>query len=228
MHARSAHLLQRHLLADHHLRHARRAEVHRGIAVAHDHEVAESRDVGAAGGARPEQHADLGHDPRELDLVVEDPTGTATAGEHLHLLGDARAGRVHQVDHRHLERHRPFLDAQDLLNGLRPPGARLHGRVVRHQRHGAPVDRAEAGDDAVRAETVLLPVGQQGFLREGALIEQQGDALAHRQLALLDRLVAMSLGTPRQRAGGRLVERLVALARLRVAGGHRSWPRCGR
>ena len=52
VHPGAAHLLERHLLADHHLRHPRRAEVHRGVAVAHDHDVAEGRDVGAAGGAR--------------------------------------------------------------------------------------------------------------------------------------------------------------------------------
>ena len=51
VHPRAAHLLERDLLADHHLGHARRAEVHRGVAVAHDHDVAEGRDVRAAGGA---------------------------------------------------------------------------------------------------------------------------------------------------------------------------------
>ena len=64
VHARAAHLLERHLLADHHLGHARRAEVHGGVALAHDHDVAERRDVGAAGGARAEQDAHLRHDAR--------------------------------------------------------------------------------------------------------------------------------------------------------------------
>ena len=66
VHARAAHLLERDLLADHHLGHARRAEVHRGVALAHDHHVAERRDVRAAGGARAEQHAHLRHDARQL------------------------------------------------------------------------------------------------------------------------------------------------------------------
>ncbi len=81
VHLRPAHLLQRHLLADHHLRHPRRAQVHRGVALAHDHDVAEGRDVGAAGGARPEQQADLRHLAREPHLVVEDPPGAAAPRE---------------------------------------------------------------------------------------------------------------------------------------------------
>ena len=107
VHLRPAHLLQRHLLADHHLRHPRRAQVHRGVALAHDHDVAEGRDVGAAGGARPEQQADLRHLAGEPHLVVEDAAGAAAAGEHLHLVGDPRPGRVDQVDHRHLQRSAP-------------------------------------------------------------------------------------------------------------------------
>ena len=196
MHPRAAHLLEGDLLADHHLGHARRAEVHRRVALAHDHDVAERRDVGAAGSARPEQHADLRHDARELDLVVEDPPRAAAAGEHLHLLGDPRARRVHEVDHRDLERQRAFLDAQDLLDRLRPPRAGLDRGVVRHQRHRPPVDRPHAGHDAVRAETVLVPVREQRLLGERALVQQQRHALAHRELALLERLLAVALGPP--------------------------------
>src|SRR6266702_365187 len=45
VHARATHLLQRHLLADDHLGHARRAEVHGGVALHHEDDVAEGRDV---------------------------------------------------------------------------------------------------------------------------------------------------------------------------------------
>ena len=206
MHARSPHLLERDLLADHHLGHARRAEVHRGVALAHDHDVAERGDVGAAGGGGAEQHAHLRHDAGELDLVVEDPAGAAAAGEHLHLLGDARAGGVDEVDHRDLERERAFLDAQDLLDRLGPPRAGLDGRVVGHQRDGPPVDLPHARDDAVGAEAVAVPVGEQRLLREGAVVEQQRDALAHGQLALLERLLTVAFGTATERALGGVAE----------------------
>ena len=50
------------------------------------------------------------------------------------------------------------------------------------------------GHDAVGAEPVGLPVGQQRVLDERAGVEQPRDALAHRQLALLAGLVAVALG----------------------------------
>ncbi len=65
---------------------------------------------------------------------------------------------------------------------------------------GAAVDRPDAGDDAVGAEAVLVPVREQRLLGEGALVQQQRDALADGQLALLGRLLAMALGAARERA----------------------------
>ena len=91
VHAGAAHLLERDPLADDHLGHAGRAEVHRRVALDHDHDVAEARDVGAAGRRRPEQAADLRHLARQPHLVVEDPPGAAAAGEQLDLVGDAGA-----------------------------------------------------------------------------------------------------------------------------------------
>ena len=53
---------------------------------------------------------------------------------------------------------------------------------------------AHPGDDAVGAEALGLPVGEQRVLGERALVEQPRDALAHRQLALLGGLLAVALG----------------------------------
>ena len=136
---------------------------------------------------------------------MEDPPRAAAAGEHLHLVGDPRAGGVDEVDHRHPQAQRALLDADDLLDRLRAPGARLDRRVVGHDGDRAPGDAAQAGDDAVGAEAVLLPVGQQRLLDERAVVEQPRDALAHRQLALLARLVAVALGA----AGVGAVQRLL-------------------
>ena len=195
VHPRSAHLLERDLLADHHLRHSRRAEVHRRVAVAHHDDVAEGRDVGAAGRRRPEEHADLRDATRHPDLVVEDPPGAAAAGKHLHLVGDPGAGRVDEVDHRQLQAQGPLLDADDLLDRLRAPRPGLDGRIVRHQGDPAAADRAEAGDDPVGSEALDLPVGEHRLLGEAARVEQQVDPLADRQLALLGGLLVMAIGT---------------------------------
>jgi hypothetical protein len=59
----------------------------------------------------------------------------------------------------------------------------------------------------VSAETVLPPVGQQRFLGEAPLVEQQRHALAHRELALLARLAAMVLGPALKRALARVAQR---------------------
>ncbi len=53
---------------------------------------------------------------------------------------------------------------------------------------GRPSTWPEPGDHALGALAVLLPAGQQPLLAERALVEQQADPLAHRQLALLGRL----------------------------------------
>ena len=63
VHPRATHLFESHLLADHHLGHPGRAEVHRCVGLDHDHDVGERRDVGAAGSGRSEQAADLRHLP---------------------------------------------------------------------------------------------------------------------------------------------------------------------
>src|SRR5438270_776899 len=194
VHARAAHLLEGHGLADHHLGHPRRAEVHGGVAVAHDHHVAERGDVGPSRRAWTEQDAYLRHDPGELHLGVEDPPGPAPPREHLDLVRDAGAGRVDQVDHRHLVPQGLLLDADDLLDGLRPPRAGLDRRVVGHHGHRPSGHPRHAGDDAVGAEALLLPVGEQRLLGEGAGVHEPLDALADRELALLGRLLPVPLG----------------------------------
>ena len=197
VHPRAAHLLERDLLADHHLGHARRPEVHRRVAVAHDHDVAERRDVGAAGGARAEQHAHLRDDARQPHLVEEDPPGVPAAREHLHLLVDPRAGRVDQVHERDPQGQRPLLDPQDLLDGLGRPRPGLDRRVVGHHRHRAAGDRPDARSRRPRRRArPASQLGEQPLLGERARIEQQRDPLAHGQLALLSAFSRWRSGPP--------------------------------
>ena len=134
-----------------------------------------------------------GTTPGQPHLVEEDPPGVAAAREHLDLLVDPGAGGVDQVDERHAQRQRALLDPQDLLDRLRPPRPGLDGRVVGHHRDRAPADRPDPGDDALGAEAVLLPAGEQPLLGERARVEQPLDPLAHRELALLGGLLAVAL-----------------------------------
>ena len=67
---------------------------------------------------------------------------------------------------------------------------------------GLPSTVAHARHDPVGAEAILLPVRQQRLLGERALVEQQRHPLAHGELALLARLLAVALGAARERTIG--------------------------
>src|SRR5437764_793742 len=84
--------------------------------------------------------------------------------------GVARPRRVDEVCDRDRKAQRAFLDAQDLLDRLGAPRARLHRRVVGHQRERPPVARADAGHHPVGAEALLLPVGEQRLLGEAVWV----------------------------------------------------------
>ena len=152
VHPGPAHLLQRRDLADHHLRHPRRAQVHRRVALDHEDDVAERRDVRPTRRRRPEQAADLRHLPRQPHLVVEDPPRAAPTREQLHLIRQPRPGRVHQPDDRDLLGQRRLRGAHHLLDRPCAPRPRLHHRVVGHDDRRHPLDRPAPRDDAVRRQ----------------------------------------------------------------------------
>ena len=176
MHPGPAHLLERRDLADDHLGHSRRAEVHRRIAVDHEDDVAERRDVRTAGRRRTEQAADLRDLPRQPDLVVEDPPGTPATGEELHLVGQPGAGRVDQPEDRHLLGERGLGRPQHLLDRAGTPRTGLHHRVVGDDHDGHAVDRAATGDDAVGRERCSAGAAQLRSWRGLACAGLRGEA----------------------------------------------------
>ncbi len=199
MHPGTAHLLQGDLLADHHLGHPGRTEIHRGILLDHDHQVGEGGDVGPAGGRGPEQAADLRHLARELDLVAEDPPRPAAAREELHLIGDPGTGGVDEPEDRQFLAERRLGDPDDLLHRPRAPAAGLHRRVVGdHQRRPA-LDQAAAGDHTVGGQIAGQGIGQLPVLDEGALVEEQRDPVPDEQLVLA---VQLGPGLLAQGSGG--------------------------
>src|SRR5205823_13034119 len=139
-----------------------------------------------------EQNADLGHDARELHLVVEDPSRVEAPGEDLDLLRDAPTGGVDQVQERQAKARGLLLDAHDLLHGLLAPRAGLHRVVVGHAAGGAAADPPDARDDAVGRRVGLLGSREQPVLLElGAGIEEELQAIPDEQLALLPELLAV-------------------------------------
>ena len=145
-----------------------RAQVHGGVPLDHDDQVAERGDVGAAGGRRPEEQADLRHLAGELHLVVEDAPCAAPAGEHLHLVGDARAGRVHQVEQRAAAALRAVSWMRRIFSTVRAP--QLPAFTVESFAMRATVRPSilpEAGDDAVGGQLGVGGVGELPVLDEG-------------------------------------------------------------
>ena len=89
---------------------------------------------------------------------MEDPPGAAAAGEHLHLVGDPRAGRVDQVDHRQLERAAPAPGSGGSSrpsSGPTSPALTVGSLAISADLAAA--DQRQAGDDAVGAEALLRP-----------------------------------------------------------------------
>ncbi len=187
VHVGAAELLGAHLLAGRRLHQRRAAEKDRALAAHDDALVGHGRHVGAARGARAHDHGDL-RDAlgRHVGLVVEDAAEVLAVGKHLVLVGQVGAAGVHQVDARQAVLLGDLLGAQVLLDRDRVVGAALHRGVVGDDHALAPGHPADAGDDARRGHGVVVDaVG--GELRElekrRSRVEQQTDALAHRQLA---------------------------------------------
>src|SRR4029453_783068 len=88
---------------------------------------------------------------------------------------------------------RLFLDAHDLLDRLLAPRAGLDRVVVGHDADGTASDRADAGDNAVGGRVGLDIAGEQPVLLElGAGIEEELEPVAHEELALGPKLVAVA------------------------------------
>ena len=213
VHPRAAHFLQRCLLADDHLDHPGAAEIHRGVAVDHCHEIAERRDVGAARRGRAEQRAHLRDRARRADLGMKDLARSAPAGEHLDLVSNPRSGRVDQVNHRQPRVIRPLDHADDLLDGARAPGACLHRRVVGHERNWPPVDGGGSGDHPVGRQSARQHVGERAVLGEAASVDKQLDPVPGEEFALRGGLLVIPFRPALRDPGPDLGQIRMALAR---------------
>ena len=122
----------------------------------------------------------------------------SSIGKDLGLQRQKRAARIDQVNARQTVLDRDFLRAQMLLHGDRIVGAALDGRVVGDDHRLAPLDAADAGDDARARRLVVVhaPGRQRREFDERAVgIDQALDAIAHQQLAAFDVTLARIFGT---------------------------------
>jgi hypothetical protein len=136
VHVAAAQVLGAHHLAGGRLHQRRAAQEDGALLLDDDGLVAHRRHVGAARGARAHHHRDL-RDAlrRQVGLVVEDAAEVLAVREHVVLVRQVGAARVHQVDARQAVLHRDLLRAQVLLHRHRVVGAALHGGVVADDHH---------------------------------------------------------------------------------------------
>ena len=219
----AAQALRGDLLAGDRLDHVRAGEEHRAVA-GHDDEVGEGRRIHRAARAGAEDHRDLRDHARGHDIAHED---LAIGGQAAHPLLDARAAGIVQPDDRDATLQRQVLDAADLLRLHFGERAAEHGEVLGIHRHAAAVDLAEAGDDAVAGEALLVQAeiadlmrGQRAEFLERAVVEQQRQPLARGELATCMLLFDALAAAAQHGAAPHLAQHLqvvVRLARHRLA-----------
>ncbi|MNQ57945.1 hypothetical protein D3C85_721160 [compost metagenome] len=158
-----------------------------GLLPDHDGFVGHGGHIGAARGAEPHHHGELGDVlGRHAGLVVEDAAEVIPIGKHLVLHGQEGTARIHQIEAGEAQPLGDGLGAQVFLHGERVVGAALDGGIVHHQQAEPARDLAQSRDDAGGGHRLLihLPGGQgREFEEGGAGIEQPIDALAGQQLA---------------------------------------------
>jgi len=115
---------------------------------------------------------------------VEDPPGTATPREEIHLVGDPRPGRVDEPEDGQLLAQRHLGGANNLLDSTSAPRAGLDRRVVGDHDRSPALHHSSSGDHAVGRQAGRHRVGVAPVLDEGTFVEEQRDALPHVQLVL--------------------------------------------
>ncbi|GAA3048096.1 hypothetical protein GCM10020000_30370 [Streptomyces olivoverticillatus] len=188
MRTRAAQLLEAHVLARDRLDDVRTGDEHvRGL-IDHDREVGDRRGVDRAARARAHDQGDLRNDTGAVHVPAED-LGEQPEGDHALL--DPRAAAVVDADDRTARLEGEVHHLDDLLAVHLAQRTAEDGEVLRIHADRTAVDRAVAGDHAVPVRAVGLDAevrravpGELVEFDERALVQQQLDPLAGRQLAL--------------------------------------------
>ncbi len=146
----------------------------------HEDEVGDRRRIDGAAGGGPGDDRELGHHARGPDVAEED---VGIAGEGRDALLDAGAAGVVDADDRHPVAERKLLDLDDLGRGDLTERPAEHRRVIGVDGDRALLDGAEAGDQPVAGEALLLHpeanrtrLGVEVELDERPLVEEEVDA----------------------------------------------------
>ena len=200
------------------LDHVRPGDEHVGSITRHENEIGDGRRIYRAARAGPHDGADLG-DHAAGERVAQKNIGVAR--ERHHSLLNSRAAGIVQADHRSARAHGQVHDFRDFSGvGFRERAAE-DGEILGEDVHQAAINAAVAGDEAVagralrfHAEIVGVVAHEFVQLLERAFIEQQSDAFARAELALLVLAVAALGATAGFGLGIELAELLQAVVML--------------
>jgi hypothetical protein len=185
----AAQFLGGHFLVRHGLDHFGAGHEHVAAVLDHEDEVRHGGRIDRATRAGAHDHADLRNHAAGHHVLLKHVCITT---ERSHAFLDARAARVVEADHGGAHLHRLVHDLADLLGMRLRQCAAEDGEVLAEHEHQAAVDHAVARHHAVARDLVAFhaKVGAAvldehvPFL-ERAVVQQQLDALARRQLAFL-------------------------------------------
>ena len=181
-------------------------------ALHHEDHVGEGGQVRTPGDAGAHDRGELGDAQVTAHhrVVVEEAGGAVLAGEDTSLVGQVHARGVHQIDDGDPAAHGDLLGAEHLLDGLRPPGPRLHRGVVGHHHDFPALDDAHAGHNPGSGSLALVEVvgHQEPHLHpRRPLVQEALHALPGRELALSCCRSMRSAPPPARRRPGRSSER---------------------
>ncbi|MPM67767.1 hypothetical protein SDC9_114691 [bioreactor metagenome] len=189
-----------HVLVGHGLHDFRTGHEHVGRVLDHEDEIGHRRAIHGTAGTGAHDHRNLRHDAGGHDVALEN-VGVAAQGSNAFL--DTRTARIVQADHRGADLHRLVHDLADFLGvGFRQRAAE-HSEILREDEDQTTIDGAIADHNAVarslfgliHAEVDATVLLEHVPFFEGTRIEQQLDAFAGRQLALLVLAVDTLLAT---------------------------------
>ncbi len=185
----AAQFLRRDLLVRHGLHHLGPGDEHVARILHHEDEVRHGGRIDRAARAGAHHHADLRDHARSHHVLLEH-VRIAAQGRHAFL--DARAARIVQADHRGADLHGLVHDLADLLGMRLRQRAAEHGEVLAEDEDEAAIDHAVARHHPVAGDFLVLhPEVRAAVLDEhvpfleGAVVQQQFDALARGELAFL-------------------------------------------
>src|SRR5580704_757200 len=186
---RAAELLLADFFVSDRLDHVRAGNEHVRSIAGHKNKISDGRRINRAARTRPHDRADLGNHSA-CQRVAEKNVGIAR--KRFHALLNSRSSGIIQADYGRADSHRQVHNFRDLRGvGLRERATK-DGEVLREHVHEATIDAAIAGDEAVarralrfHAEIMGLMANKLVELFERAFVEQQVDAFACAELALL-------------------------------------------